>query len=203
MDVAVVYESMFGMTHDVADAVAEGVATALPGARVVCLRVGDATPERLGTPDLLIVGGPTHMRGMSSSMSRKIAVSMEEKAARGEGEHQGHGLEPDVEGPGLRTWFHALPTGGQGPLRRGLRHPRVTAGPSSASAARGIQHRLAAARLPGRGQAGGLRRRGGRRPAACRGARSRPHVGRGHHPPRRGPGCLVQLTPMPASGRVT
>ena len=127
MDAVVVYESMFGMTHDVADAVAEGVATTLPGARVVCLRVGDANPARLGTPGLLIVGGPTHMRGMSSGMSRKIAVSMEEKAARGESEHQGHGLEPDVEGPGLRKWFHELPKAGRASLPRPST-PGVTAG---------------------------------------------------------------------------
>ena len=141
MDVAVVYESMFGMTHDVADAVAEGVASALPGAHVVCLRVGDATPERLGTPDLLIVGGPTHMRGMSSGMSRKIAVSMEEKASRGEGERQGHGLEPDIEGPGLRNWFHALPKADKGHFAAAF-DTRGDGGSIVGSAARGIQHRL-------------------------------------------------------------
>jgi hypothetical protein len=141
MDVVVVYESMFGMTHDVADAVAEGVATTLPDARVVCLRVGDATPDRVGTPDLLIVGGPTHMRGMSSSMSRKIAVSMEEKAAHGKGERQGHGLEPDIEGPGLRNWFHELPKAGDGHYAAAF-DTRGDGGPVVGAAARGIQHRL-------------------------------------------------------------
>ncbi len=141
MDVAVVYESMFGMTHDVADAVAEGVAASLPDAHVVCLRVGDAAPERLGTPDLLIVGGPTHMRGLSSGMSRKMAVSMEEKADRGKGEHQGHGLEPDVEGPGLRSWFHELPEAGPGHFAAAF-DTRGDGGPIVGSAARGIRHRL-------------------------------------------------------------
>jgi hypothetical protein len=141
MDVVVVYESMFGMTHDVADAVAEGVATTVPGARVSCLRVGDATPERVGTPDLLIVGGPTHMRGMSSGMSRKIAMSMEEKADRGEGEHQGHGLEPEVEGPGLRNWFHELPKAGAGHFAAAF-DTRGDGGPVVGGAGRGIQHRL-------------------------------------------------------------
>jgi hypothetical protein len=141
MDAAVVYESMFGMTHDVADAVAEGVAAALPNAKVVCLRVTDATPDRLGTPDLLIVGGPTHMRGMPSAMSRKMAVSIEEKAARGQGEHQGHGLEPDVAGPGLRTWFHGLPKVGNGHFAAAF-DTRGDGGPIVGGAARGIQHRL-------------------------------------------------------------
>ena len=141
MDVAVVYESMFGMTHDVADAVAEGVAETSPDAHVVCLAVGDAVPDRLGSPDLLIVGGPTHMRGMSSGMSRKMAVSIEEKADRGEGKHQGHGLEPDIERPGLRGWFHRLPRAGKGRLAAAFDtrgdHGRMVGG-----AARGIAQRL-------------------------------------------------------------
>lgn len=141
MDVAVVYESMFGMTHDVADAVAAGVTEAAPEARVMCLRVGDAAPDRLGTPDLLIVGGPTHMRGMSSGMTRKMAVSIEKKADRGEGQHQGHGLEPDIEGPGLRDWFHQLPKAGKGHCAAAF-DTRGDYGPMVGGAARGIAHRL-------------------------------------------------------------
>jgi Flavodoxin len=141
MDVAVVYESMFGMTHDVADAVAQGVAEARPDAQVVCLRVADATEDRLGTPDLLIVGGPTHLRGMSSGMTRKMATSIEQKADRGEGQHQGHGLEPDIEGPGLRDWFHRLPKGGRGHLAAAF-DTRGDYGSMVGGAARGIGHRL-------------------------------------------------------------
>lgn len=141
MDAAVVYESMFGMTHDVADAVAEGVAAVLPTARVVCLPVADATPERLGSPDLLIVGGPTHMRGMASAMSRKMAVTIEEKADRGQGEHQGHGLEPDATGPSLRSWFHGLTKAGDGHFAAAF-DTRGDHGPLVGGAARGIQHRL-------------------------------------------------------------
>ncbi|GAB2687110.1 flavodoxin family protein [Thalassiella azotivora] len=140
MDVAVVYESMFGMTHDVADAVAEGVRRARPDARVVCLRVSEATADRLGSPDLLVVGAPTHMRGMPSSVSRKIAVSIEEKAAHGEGHHQGHGLEPDLEGPGLRDWFHQLPKATKG--HHGAAFDTRGAGGPVGGAARGIAHRL-------------------------------------------------------------
>jgi hypothetical protein len=141
MDVAVVYESMFGMTHDVAEAMAEGVSKAQVDARVLCLRVGDATADRVGTPDLLIVGGPTHMRGMSSGVSRKIAVSIEEKAARGKGEHQGHGLEPGVQGPGLRQWFHGLPKASQGQFAAAF-DTRGDYGSMVGGAARGIEHRL-------------------------------------------------------------
>jgi flavodoxin len=141
MDVAVVYESMFGMTHDVADAVVEGVAEVASDARVVCLAVGDAAPDRLGSPDLLIVGGPTHMRGLSSAMTRKMAVSIEDKADRGEGKHQGHGLEPDIEGPGLRDWFHELPKAGKGHFAAAF-DTRGDYGRMVGGAARGIGSRL-------------------------------------------------------------
>ncbi|MGY1736331.1 flavodoxin family protein [Geodermatophilus sp. SYSU D00684] len=141
MDVVVVYESVFGMTHDIADAVAEGVAEARPDARVACLRVGEATPERIGTPDLLVVGGPTHMRGMSSSMTRRMAVSIEEKADRGEGEHQGHGLEPEIEGPGLRDWFHRLPRARGGQMAAAF-DTRGAQGRVVGGAAHGIARRL-------------------------------------------------------------
>ena len=192
MDVAVVYESMFGMTHDVAEAVAEGVSKAQADARVVCLRVGEATPDRVGTPDLLIVGGPTHMRGMSSGMSRKIAVSIEEKAARGKGEHQGHGLEPAVEGPGLRQWFHGLPKAAKGQLRRGVRHAgglRVHGGWGGAR----YRAPAPATRLPYGGRSGGLHHRGRRRSVARWGAGTRERVGGGARPTCRGPGCHVEV----------
>lgn len=141
MDVAVVYESMFGMTHDVAEAVAEGVSKAQADSRVVCLPVGEATPDLVGTPDLLIVGGPTHMRGMSSAMSRKIAISIEEKAARGKAAHQGHGLQPGIQGPGLRQWFHGLPKAAKGHFAAAF-DTRGDYGSMVGGAARGIEHRL-------------------------------------------------------------
>src|SRR4051812_41552223 len=64
MEIAVVYESMYGATREVADAIAAGVAEAEPDATVTCVRVGDADPDRVAAADLVIVGGPTHMRGM-------------------------------------------------------------------------------------------------------------------------------------------
>ena len=55
-------------------------------------------PELIKSTDLLIVGGPTHIRGMTSGFSRKMGVRGEEKAeAKGEPAHQ---LEEDAEGPG-------------------------------------------------------------------------------------------------------
>jgi Flavodoxin len=138
MEIAVVYESMFGATHEVAEAIAEGVAEARPDATVTCLRVGDADPERVARADLVVVGGPTHMRGMSSGMTRKMAVSMEEKKENGG--HVGHGLEPDAAGAGLRDWFHTLPKAPKG--KPAAAFDTRGEGAMMGGAAKGIAHRL-------------------------------------------------------------
>ncbi len=70
-----------------------------------------------------------------------MAVSIENKADRGEGKHQGHGLEPDVEGPGLRDWFHGVPKAGKGHHGAAF-DTRGDYGPMVGGAARGIARRL-------------------------------------------------------------
>jgi flavodoxin len=105
MNIVVVYESMFGNTHQVAEAIADGVREAAPDAQLACVPVAEANPELVHVADLLIVGGPTHMRGMTSGMSRKMGVTAEEKKP----EADRHELEPDAEGPGVRDWFDGLP----------------------------------------------------------------------------------------------
>lgn len=140
MEIAVVFESMYGATHEVADAIAEGVAEARPGATVSCLRVGEADPGRVAAADLVIVGGPTHMRGMTSGMSRSMAVKIEEKKEHDEGRPIGYGLEPGAAGDGLRDWFHELPKSGKG--RRAAAFDTRGEGPMVGSAAKGIAHRL-------------------------------------------------------------
>jgi len=99
MKTVVVYESMYGNTHLIAEAIAVGLAGA---GEVVVVPVGGATAEALVGADLVVVGGPTHVHGMSSAMSRKGAV---EDAAKPEKDLE---LDPDAEGPGLRDWFDEL-----------------------------------------------------------------------------------------------
>jgi Flavodoxin len=105
MNVVIVYESMFGNTHEIAEAIRDGVREAAPDAELACLPVAEANPELTQVADLLIVGGPTHMRGMTSSMTRKMGISAEEK----KDEAEQHELEPGAEGPGVRDWFESLP----------------------------------------------------------------------------------------------
>ena len=96
----VVYESMFGNTHVIADHVAAGLRDRLDDVTVV--PVHDATNELVGAADLVVVGGPTHVHGMSSQRSREGAKEMAAKDDQLD-------LDPDAEGPGLRDWFDELP----------------------------------------------------------------------------------------------
>jgi Flavodoxin len=138
MKITIVYESMFGNTQEVAEAIGDGVRRAQPDAEVECVAVADASPELIKSSDLLVVGGPTHIRGMTSGFSRKMGVSGEEKAeAKGEPTHE---MEEDAEGPGVREWFDVLPevkNGGQA-AAFDTRLPSPMAG----GAARGIARRL-------------------------------------------------------------
>jgi hypothetical protein len=58
------------------------------------------------TADLIVVGGPTHMHGMSTVASRRSAAD----TARKHG--SGLTMDPDADGPGLRGWLEQLRTTG-------------------------------------------------------------------------------------------
>src|SRR5262245_56357749 len=99
MRALVVYESMYGNTHQVAETIANGLAGA---ADVEVLSLDDATTEVLDGADLLVVGGPTHVHGMSRASTRNAAVEAAKKKPELE-------LDPDAPGPGLREWLASLP----------------------------------------------------------------------------------------------
>jgi len=99
MRALVIYESMYGNTHTVAEHVATGLGS-LGEARMV--PVQDATDELVQWADVVVVGGPTHVHGMVSATSRKAAF---EAAAKPGSELL---MDPDAEGTGLREWFETL-----------------------------------------------------------------------------------------------
>lgn len=99
MRVVIVYESMFGNTHLIADAIAEGLA---PGNEVTVVPVAEAGRELLDGADLVVAGGPTHIHGMSGARSRAGAV----ETAHKEGSQLT--LDTSAEGPGLRDWLADL-----------------------------------------------------------------------------------------------
>jgi len=99
MRAVIIYESIYGNTHVIADAIARGLE---PGNEVTVVPVTNATQELLDGAGLVVVGGPTHLHGMSHANTRKAAVEQEHK-------HPGQvPLDPDAEGPGLRNWFSSL-----------------------------------------------------------------------------------------------
>lgn len=95
MTALVIYESMFGSTRDVANAVAAGLATRMQ-VRVVEV---SAAPTVLDEDlRLLVVGGPTHAFSMSRDSTRKSAA-----------EQAPEGLVST--GGGIREWLDALHPG--------------------------------------------------------------------------------------------
>jgi hypothetical protein len=99
MHAVVVYESMYGNTHLIADAIGAGLRTAFD-VRVV--PVSQVSGEIIADADLLVVGGPTHVHGMSRASTRNAAVQAADKPGGG------LRVEPDPLGPGLREWFGSL-----------------------------------------------------------------------------------------------
>ena len=96
MRAVIIYESMYGNTHAIADAIARGLAQ---GNEVTVVPVAQATPELLERAGLVVAGGPTHLHGMSGPRTRRAAI----KAAHEEG--SGRILDPHAQGPGLSDWF--------------------------------------------------------------------------------------------------
>jgi hypothetical protein len=138
MDVVVVYESMFGNTRTVAADIAAGVRDADPGARVELVPVAQATPARVGTPDLLVVGGPTHIMRMTSARTRHMGVESLSKPRKDGKQHQA--LQPDAAGPGIREWLKALPRARAG--SRAAAFDTRLAYPMAGGAARPIAQQL-------------------------------------------------------------
>lgn len=102
MRAVVVYESMYGNTHLIADAIGDGLRDAAGLDEVVVVPVHDATAALESGTDLLVVGGPTHVHGMSRESTREEAVRQANEP------DSGLALDPDAEGPGLREWFDSL-----------------------------------------------------------------------------------------------
>jgi hypothetical protein len=99
MRAVVVYESMFGNTRRVAEAIGEGLQ---PAHDVVVVPVRDAGPDVLADAQILVVGGPTHVHGMTRPRSRQAAADVAGKP------ESPVALEEGATGPGVREWLAAL-----------------------------------------------------------------------------------------------
>jgi hypothetical protein len=129
MNGIVVYESMYGNTRQVAEAIAAG----LGGVAVV--PVADATAERLAGADLVVVGGPTHMLGMTGPGSRRSAAAAAAKP------DSGLSLEAGATGPGVREWLVSAHGGGVAAAAFDSKLPSRWAGRAARKIARGLRRR--------------------------------------------------------------
>lgn len=146
MDVTIIYESLFGNTHKIAEAIAAGLRGSDQAARVTLVCAADAGPagagpqEGTGQPDLLIVGGPTHILRMTSQRSRVQGLGNTQKAAREHGREVVP--EPRAEGPGVREWLDGAPAARPGSRAAAFdtRLPSRLAGGAARPIARRLRH---------------------------------------------------------------
>ena len=94
MRALIVYESMYGNSHAIGEAIARGIG---PAGEVTVVGTDAATS------DLLIVGGPTHVHGMTRPTTRETA---RERADVPDSDLE---MDPAADGVGLREWLRALP----------------------------------------------------------------------------------------------
>ena len=100
MKIVIVYESMFGNTRQIAEAIAEaGKDLAL----VSVVNVNDITPVVLANADAVIVGAPTHAHSLSRPETRAEAAK---EAADPE---RGLTMEPKASETGVREWLASKP----------------------------------------------------------------------------------------------
>lgn len=101
MRALVVYESMFGNTHTIAERIATGLRSGIE--KVTLCRVDEVDIDKVSSFDLLVVGGPTHMHGMSRPQTRSAGIEEPEKyAPKG-------ALETESKAFGVREWLEQLP----------------------------------------------------------------------------------------------
>lgn len=98
MDALVVYESMYGNTALVAEAIGDGLGER--GLSVKVVAVDDVDPDIAAGVGLLVAGGPTHAHGMSRKGTRAQAVADITNA-----------FDDPTVGIGLRDWLEGLPEG--------------------------------------------------------------------------------------------
>ena len=95
MKAVVVYESLWGNTAAVAQAIAEGIG---PGAQALTTDAADA--EAIAGADLVVAGAPVHAFSLPRDGMRDGLATSEKKAP----------APPDLSHPTLRSWLETLPS---------------------------------------------------------------------------------------------
>lgn len=127
------YESMFGSTRRVAEAIAEGLSST--GAIEVVVTNVNRADASARDADLLVVGGPTHVYSLSRPETRAEAVQWTKDSRRN------LVLEPDAPGTGIREWLPTLEpgTGLFAAFDTRADFPRLLSGAASAAIAKALR----------------------------------------------------------------
>jgi flavodoxin len=130
----VIYDSGFGNTEKVANALAEGMKE--EGVKVDCIKVDEVDVNSLSEYDLLAIGGPTHIRGVSKPMKAfleklrsvdmkgKKAFAFDTKVQAWWAGSAGKGIEKGLKRLRMsivKPHSSAIVTGREGPLAEGTR----------------------------------------------------------------------------------
>ena len=109
MKTVIIYESLFGNTRRVAE---ELVRVARGHGEVDMVAAEEAASGVIDGADLVLIGGPSQVHGMSWSVTRQLGTAAP-AAGPGAGTNSDSGADDyspvlDVAGPGLRAWFHQV-----------------------------------------------------------------------------------------------
>lgn len=99
MRAVIAYESMYGHTHQLADAIAGGFD---PADEVTVTHVSELDLAAAPT-DVLIVGVPTHAHGLPRPSTRRTAIDSAHT------KYDDHPVDPSAERTGVREWLQRLP----------------------------------------------------------------------------------------------
>jgi len=127
MSVLIVHESMFGNTHQIASAIAEGLRQGRADGDVRVVHVDDAPTTIADDVGLLLVGGPTHGFSMTRPQTRQDATTK--------------GATPAQEG--VREWIATVtPRPGLPVVTFDTRvHVKMLPGSAASAAAKALRHR--------------------------------------------------------------
>jgi hypothetical protein len=130
MQAVVTFESVYGNTRAIADAVAEGLRDAC---EVTVGSYDQLDSAKVAAAELVVVGAPTHMHGLPTSLSRRMAAKASEE--------DGVALDPSANAePGIRSWLSEQSGDGRAAAAFDTRADKSPA--LTGSAARGIGKRL-------------------------------------------------------------
>lgn len=110
MRAVVIYESLFGNTRVIAEAVADGLRVARQDVAVECRRV-DESGDLPHDVDLVVLGAPTHFWGLTKSVTRTMEGQYERRWMRAPSVNGDGETRQAATTTGMRTWLASLPSG--------------------------------------------------------------------------------------------